>query len=805
MLQAAVISESAKVIVNNLLWEVRKDDFLSEPHRKIIVSLYASMPQANPEITKLFSELKVDLLRFITKKELDVLKSEYSDVIQFLYDSYGRDGSFYVRKENKNSWVPKGLVDLCLSIAQPEDGANIYLPFSGEGQFGYYLPKCEIEGFEIEPIDWAFSQILLDSNGTKADISLCDLTTPSQTTKKYNYIFTIPPFANGRVEKEKFIIDQLYNLAVKSLKANGEMYSILPMAFCNASSGWGDLRKLLFENFPQFSAVVISLPNMQETFTSINICLLVLIKDNKNRVILIDASGSEFFATHDIAGYTDIELKVESIIETINKQDEQHMWVGYPTDLTDSLNLTPSRYLVNKYLPIPKKGKERLLPLSEIVEIVSKTRLEYRPIEQQFIDVNMLSSNYLNCEILSKNITPSEITKPGVRKRKIDNNDCLLFSFFREKTKVGKLVGFSEDQIVTVHGFITPFKLKSDAIREDFLLRELMSENTLRQLKMFNSSSDEKTQIRDFLNICIIAPSPEEQERLCKEDTRVSLTEADRKLLDSAEEFRRDMHIKKHAIGQTIFNLNNWWRILQNTRSKNNGVLRDSDVVGVSNPIEVSRIFENLSVIMNQLQTQISRFDRGNGLVVTKFALTDFIERYIKTHPNALFSFEYDSTTHRASQDLPMVDIDEENNNLTVYKDEYVLRQGDPLEYVNFAEDALTIIFDNIISNACAHGFVNLEPARNIVSIEIRSEGTDYIVAISNNGHALSDIITQDDIFLYGRSTKLGKDHFGIGAYEVRQLMREFGGDARFISTPNQAFTVAYELIFHNTNIEYSF
>ena len=129
MLQAAVISESAKVIVNNLLWEVRKDDFLSEPHRKIIVSLYASMPQANPEITKLFSELKVDLLRFITKKELDVLKSEYSDVIQFLYDSYGRDGSFYVRKENKNSWVPKGLVDLCLSIAQPKDGANIYLPF----------------------------------------------------------------------------------------------------------------------------------------------------------------------------------------------------------------------------------------------------------------------------------------------------------------------------------------------------------------------------------------------------------------------------------------------------------------------------------------------------------------------------------------------------------------------------------------------------------------------------------------------------------------------------------------------------
>jgi len=802
MLKSATLSENAKNIVNEFFSKNFMKFFAKDIYRSFIVSLYATTSQADESILSILSEYNFELLEFLTPEQLTVLQQEYPLVVEFVYNSIGSNGYYFARKNERGNgiWMPHDLIALCLKIAGLNGGEQVFLPYAGEGQFAYNLPNCEIDGFEIDQVSRAFSKIWLESKNINSSIQHGAF----YSEKKYDCIFTMPPFTKG--EEQRSVITTLLNLANSSIKEGGAMFAILPMAFCFETHGWFDLRKILFDKFPKFSAAVISLPKMLLPVSAVNICLFVLIKDNKNMVYLMDATGPEFSATHDLAGSTSCELKVQSIIETIKIGDGRYVWAGYPTQLTDSLNLTPSRYLsVTTRLPRLKNG-ERYVSLRELIEIVPRERFDERQQPDIYLDLKTLSSSYLNCDINRDRFEEISLPRPaGVRSRKITNNDSLLFAFRNNKSFVGRLNGFTSDTLVAVHGLIIPFRVKSDLVTADFLLRSLTEDYVVQQFTMLNGSNVQKTQETDLLNIQIVLPSLDEQNRICVEDARARMREADRKLIESAEEFRRDMHIKKHAIGQTIFNLNNWWRILQNTRSKNDGILRDSDVVGVSNPIEVSKIFENLSVIMGQLQTQISRFDRGNGLVVSKFALTDFIERYIKTHPNALFSFKYDSSIHRASQDLPVVDFDEDNNNLSIHKDEYVLRQGDPLEYVNFAEDALTIIFDNIISNACAHGFVNLEPARNIVSIEIRSEGTDYVIAISNNGHSLSDIITQDDIFLYGRSTKLGKDHFGIGAYEVRQLMREFGGDVRFVSTPNKAFSASYELVFHNTNIEYSF
>ena len=133
-----------------------------------------------------------------------------------------------------------------------------------------------------------------------------------------------------------------------------------------------------------------------------------------------------------------------------------------------------------------------------------------------------------------------------------------------------------------------------------------------------------------------------------------------------------------------------------------------------------------------------------------------------------------------------------------------MVNNGDPKEYVKFPREALTIIFDNIISNACAHGFIGRETARNIVKIDIRTEGSDYIVTIANNGNRLNDEISDKDVFTYGRTSRSGNHHFGIGGYQIRKLMQEFGGDAKII-IPDDDFTVAYELRFTETNIIYHF
>ena len=111
----------------------------------------------------------------------------------------------------------------------------------------------------------------------------------------------------------------------------------------------------------------------------------------------------------------------------------------------------------------------------------------------------------------------------------------------------------------------------------------------------------------------------------------------------------------------------------------------------------------------------------------------------------------------------------------------------------------ITIILDNIISNACEHGFKDKHASECRIMFKIVNEGTDHVIEVSNNGTPISEGITDDDIFRYGRTTMQGQNHFGIGGYEIKQLMREFDGDVEIISSPSEAFSVTYRLIFHNT------
>ena len=73
------------------------------------------------------------------------------------------------------------------------------------------------------------------------------------------------------------------------------------------------------------------------------------------------------------------------------------------------------------------------------------------------------------------------------------------------------------------------------------------------------------------------------------EETRKCLKEADRQLLQSAEEFKRDVHMKKHAIGQTLFNLCNWWDLLQKARKEGNGIVDDSQEVSKKQKTKVNK------------------------------------------------------------------------------------------------------------------------------------------------------------------------------------------------------------------------
>ena len=687
------------------------------------------------------------------------------------------------------------LVELCLKMSNCKPGSHIYLPFAGTCSFALYQENpCNFDTDEINTEIWAYSKILLLSQGIEANMRCrnCIIIEPvgndDIAKSKYDYIFSFPPILGGREERN--IANTFLNLAEKSLNDDGEIYCVLPLSFCFGRE-WFDFRKtLLKESNNMFSAVVMSLPALFQPYTSVSMVLLCLKKDGKGQICLMDASSEAFIATKDLAGWKQETLKPDSIIETILKQDEKYVWLGTAENLSEVLNLQPSRYLVNFSLPKVHNG-EKLFKLEDLVSIVPLER-EGNTITTDIplIGMKELSASYLNCDINRK-----DIPVPNKKEYRILMTDSLLIGFIGGKFKVGRVHGISKNTPIALRHEVIAIQLKSNIVTEDYLLRCIMSEETeLQARKMSTGAIISRLSQQDILSICIVVPKLlSQQENLCKDDTRSSLTESDRKLLESAESFRRDIHMKKHAIGQTIFNLNNWMKVLQRARRDGNGIVDDNAIVGTIHKTKVSDIYTNLQSIMQELQAKIAKLDSGYGMQSQDISLVDFIEEYIRKNQSPVFQYIFDSMAHRATQTI----LDEDGD--------VVLKEGDALEYINFPIEAMTIIFDNIINNACSHGFENAANPKNKVKIDILSEGENYIVTISNNGNPLATGYDSENVLTYGVSSKEGHGHYGIGGYEVRKLMREFNGEAELISCPNDEFCITYKLIFKNTSIVASF
>ncbi len=793
MTQFATLSTEAQNIVRNFYNAVRSKEAFSEPKKILMVSLYETCGNSNEKVLQILKDFRYDLSNYLQEGDLLRLRAEYANVVRYCSLQVERLQNGMFNQGYGQTYLPDSLVELCSSVANVEHGKSVYLPYCGDGSFVRLCQNCEISGFEQLDVSWALSQVVLSTITDKSDVVQDNRASNVQDDQKFDYIFTFPPFVQGR--EGRTIVDTIYSLITEHFNDNGEFFAILPMSFCYASSGWFDVRKILLER-KEFSSMVITLPSMLEPFSNVSLCMVHFVKDYKGLVLLADASTNEFFAKHDIAGLKENVLKVQSVIETIQSQDEQHVWVGSVHDLTGDLDLSPARYLISQNLPQAPMGF-KYHKLKDLIGLLPLTRGQQNGNEVPLVGMKELSFSFINCEIKA-----NELSGKSSQQARLLSEDALLVGFIGGKFKVGRMTGLSEDSCVSLRPEVFAVRVSSDIVTEDYLLYSILSAMAEQQAKALATGvTITRLKTDDFLDIAIAIPSIEEQERICKAETRKSLSESDRMRLESYDEFRQDMHMKKHAIGQTIFNLNNWWKVLQKARKEGEGVVCDSAMIGKSNPICVSSIYDNLQEAISQLQQQISKFDRGNGLEVTNFALTAFIENYIAKNQSPLFRFIYDSTRHRASQNLPDLCFNEETGEC-YDTGKMILNEGDPIEYADFAPDALKIVFDNIISNACAHGFVNSE-GNNLVKIELYSEGNDFVVTISNNGEPIHGQLSEKDVFTYGKTSKNGHNHYGIGGYEVKKLMREFDGDALFVIDSESDFPVSYKLIFHSTNIKF--
>lgn len=515
------------------------------------------------------------------------------------------------------------------------------------------------------------------------------------------------------------------------------------------------------------------------------------VSDNPERCLLFS-----IYALRDDANQKVLEVIKDGIVDLhscLEKEEINLLSDNYPALMED--------FILFKLPYCWMTENEEELLFDSLIEKVN-TKIVEEEIDCPVLSLTDLSDNYLNCDIDAQSLPK----KKGIG-RKIITEDCLVMSFWRGIVYVGRVHGVTTENPlvlgICVHAFrmretektnsltgneISSNRKVSSIITEDYLLRSLVeAKSQLRKLPYFLLLIPFSESIMAFdaiIKVRCSVPNLTEQFKRYKADVVDSLKAADLRIQKAYDEYRKDVRMKKHAIGQTVFNLKNWWDNLNRARQKGNGVVSDADTIGVTSKITVAEIYWNLDITMSKLSTQLNKFDSGYGLSREEFDLPTFLEQYIAENSSPDFTFEYNANAYRWNNEG-------ETNDTNVIKQPSII----------FSKEALTMVLDNIVNNACTHGFQGRPNEQNKIKLTIHDHGTDCILTVSNNGAPLKDDFQKEDVFVYGQTSGETKEHFGIGGYEIKRLMNEFEGDVELLANSDSEFPIAYKLIFHNTHL----
>ena len=792
----------------------------------IISSLYALKEGADAEI---IHTLNVDVERFsssVSPEDLSTLQAEYANVVRFCYDK-AKAGELKIYNDGLPLEIPSDVVEFCKKAIDPKAQDQTFIPFAGRCEFALAFDgKCS--GFEISRRALAFDRILLEAFGSDMELEQIDVLCPdSDSSKQYDHIVSVPPFMKGKDEKS--IVAYFLSLLEANLKEGGDMCVILPLS-ATYSITWQPFREYLVKNSHSFLTVVISLPALFSPGTSIKCCMfLIEKKDNPDgNLVVFEADGVDFQYAK-APNPLGVSLKTETILETLSILDDRFVKVVIPDESNRQYPLVPSRFFVEKELPVLKRGEH----FARLCDLVSKVQVEsYRSDKiydrnlmgtELYIRFSSLSDNYMSCKIDISKIPLA----PARYMTHITEEAGYYASFLNGVIRVGFLPQRTETEEeywkralrgdydpvsywIGIDGGVFHFRIKVDGeALPGYILRELMSDYVTAQAKRL-ACLETKTGLAlyesDFFNLLIVVPSLEEQERILEQDKIDAIKKAGVDLDELNEKFRKDVHMMKHGLGQTVFNLGNWMKMLNYARKAGNGIVDDKAEIGGLVKVKVADIYDNIEAALKVLNRQITTFDMGDSMEKTEFSLTDFIVKYIDEHPRPHVRYEFPLQQHKTYVNVPIKGIDGIENidldklEINEYQgEEYVALECDDMDLAVFSKEALTIIFENIVSNAVAHGFTDPDK-EYVIHFDFKAEGSNYILFISNNGAPLPAFKDPSEVFIWGK-TNGGKEHAGIGGYQIKDLMEHFDGKAEIISTPDEEFTVTYKLTFTKTNL----
>lgn len=756
-----------------------------EPLVSLIVSLFYNIPKFQNEYAKYVESHKgicdriVDILNpyilnlseIFSEQEIIFLLNNYRDIVEYglnIYeiDSFSRQHGEYVQ--------PRQLTRFCLEIAGFEAGSHIYNPFSGLASYPVMNVECKYEGYEYSEYCWALSQINLLVHGCDADIRCEDAFISLQDeTKVYDGVIMTPPFASSM---NRHIEVDAFKLALKNkLRDGGKMLVVLPLSFLFSKNDYSaELREKLIEDC--YIDMVVTLPQVFHPFSGINTCVISIVKEKRESFLLFD--GTSFYGEE--SGYLRKVLLVDKLLDAIKVVDPKYgIRINY-CDFKANNTLMPNNYL---QVSIPSD-----YPVENLGNLISS----YRNIKG-FNDIkDRHVIKYINTQDLSLNdidytIDIDKLSDDKLRRsyRVVEPNSLLLFPT-EKGFRVGRIKEIPDETIISCSMNLITVRTVDDRVSIDYLFLQLISDYVKEQLShSFLGASHGILPLQSLKDIKISVAPKEVQSQQLQFYYQENKSEAEKTIEVNLKKYESQVHLRKHAITQTLSVVSALWNKLNSFRNLHNGKLNDDDLVSEAYQMRVRDLFDSISNRLNTLAVQADNlanveYNWGDTVRITPL---DFVHDYINSHKDVRFLFI------------------EENDCQNNYSDEKVA--------IMFSKKALEKVFDNIVSNAISYGFKDSKSGQNKIFITGFLEDVEsYKIRISNNGSPIPDDIDTEDLFSYGFSTALsetddnGHEHHGLGVFEVRNIMEEFGASVRIISSPENEYTVTYELTFKKISIE---
>lgn len=721
----------------------------------------------------------------LTEDEMSFLCMHFSEVISYEFahrHEWALGGSSLRISEER--------IRLVKEYVKPEKGAKLFIADTEYCDLAVLFPECVIYGFTgwnyKQKEVWALGQIRLFAAGIRSEI----VSGEEVNETNDNYSYTLP--AKGtmdvvifRVNEHKYAAQKVFGTECKDiealydlLKPNGKMLFFSEFITETAGNKPDKYETPVFDfrirrtKEKAISTIVAYEDEDVWGFGKSKFIMLELCKTENDKVRIID------------------EVKSSNKYINADELDPEILWPSYywTNRPTDGIPLSS----------VVKHQRVRLLEEKELAEFVKGEgwTLHEKAKNMSLVLPDMLRDSYKDANLWNRIV--NSVSDPGfeeeLAKLCVAKKPCVLLSSSTEDFRVGYVTevpggGFAYMKACCM--------VPQDGIDVRYIAALLFEPSVKEQVLTICDGHLRNIALPLVLDK-IIVPNHDEKERLAflAEANYNALLSSQEELKQEAEHYKKSVRMRKHALTQSLsaiesmFYALNAYRVLQNGRISDDGII--SRVKGTSVREAFDFISKNLNDMMPALEHIAAveySFDRPEWIDPELF-----IEGYIKKNESGWLNFKpiimWKKGHNQAAEDIK-----------DPLSGDMLLSKGDSIHQFLFPKDALERVFNNIISNAQAHGFE--KNSRNDYQLRFswHMEGLSLIVEIDNNGSPIPNDRDTASLLEYGVSTALHHDgHNGIGCNEIDDIMQRYDGKVKIVSSPEDEFPVKYILTFNRSN-----